>query len=53
MPSESTVYAIEYNALIGSFQRTLDDLTIEDTETTTEEVETTETTDTTGTGNAS
>lgn len=36
MPSESTVYAIEYNSLIGSFQRTLDDLTIEDTETTEE-----------------
>jgi hypothetical protein len=39
MPSEDTVYAIEYNSLIGSFERTLDDLTIEDTT----ETDTTET----------
>jgi hypothetical protein len=51
--SAETVYAIESYTLLGSFERTLDDLIVEDTETedtaetteeTTEAVETTETT---------
>jgi hypothetical protein len=32
MASENTVYAIEYNSLLGSFERTLDDLTVTDTQ---------------------